>query len=506
MRLARLFSTQASAPVVTLSFQPKSTEASDSFGSDFLRLGLAAPNTSRSAGSAWRTYPERSRDTLCGTSRVTFETWRRSMSNNIQQFQRLTAFSDDARKPLDSWRSAYLAGANATRAFEDERHDVLLRASRGETLGDAPRLGRYDTQTYRVQAQAIDELSQLASRRADTGEAAPESPHARRAHAIRKRTAELRDTMYAATATSLSNTLAQIKYDRRDLFLLNEMTREAERERANGGAQVPLRLAIRADKCALKPAKSRSRLTAPTQRARREAANLAMLIGLAPGTPVTLDTLRARGFGRHENTVILNDAKSDCVMGGDCASFLFNRIREMEVATQNASDTLARMAGHREIGVRDLSAAQALVGDDLDEQTSLTSADLSVSLTSVRRRASLHSDDSYQREPAIDDVASLHSTPEPERSRALARQGSTDALPTSFGLERMPRHHRVADDVIPEEEENDESSTAPSIPSSPSPHTARGNRTRLDVYGRRIATRELGNHHDGYGNDWKLAA
>lgn len=490
MGLARLFSAQASAPVVTLSFQPKSTEDNDSFGSDFLRLGLAAPRTSKPPGRAWRTCPERHRAPIDGTCRVTFGAWLKVADSHIQAAQHLTVSSGDIREQLESWRDPFLASANADRAAEDARHNVLLRASRGENLHDAPCLRSYDMQNYWAQAQAVDTLSQSASCRTAEIEGVARTQRIRRTNAIRDSIVKLRDTLHGLTARSLDNTLMQLKYDRRDLFLLNDMTREAEKERASNGAGVPLRFAIRAGKCVLKPEKSRSRLTAPAQRARREAANLAMLIGLAPGTPVTLDTLRLRGFGRHENTVILNDAKSNDFMGGDGASFFFNRIREMEVAAKNASDILAQMAGNREIRARNHSITPALVGNDLYETASLlTSADLSESLTSVKRRASLHSDDSYQREPSVDDEASLHSTPEPERSREFVRQGSdpaanVDALPAAFRLDRMSHHYRVADQVILEEDESDESSAALSVAASPSPETAgaseRGTRRMAD--------------------------
>lgn len=472
MGLARLFSPRACAPVVLQAFHSKSPEVHDSFGSDFQRLG-GVPGALGNA-RAWRNCPSRSRVEIAGTSQVTFNAWLLDSSRDIQAVRNLAGASRDARSHLKAWRTSYLAAADVDRAFETARYEALSGIARGEVPEDVPRLRRFDMAAYGVQATSVAGIGQLiAELDAALGDAV-NHPLAPRLNLVREDLSRLRDEMTAFTTKSLNNKLTQIAYDRRDLFLLNEMAREAEKERARGGADVPLRLAFRGDRCVLKPAKSRAWLASGTHRAKREAGNLAMLIGLPTGAAVTLNTLRARGFGCHENTVVLNDAKSAYAAAGDHTSWFFNRIREMERSRQQANEVLSQM---RSTAMSALPPAytvpkgivEGVVDDDLQRvpPMSARASEWHAGLAKVGRASAAPDDASYRRSPSVDDAASERRGAghrSERRTEARGRKPVASPQPV-FGPDRATRLHRRAPvDVIPElREEGDDASSTSSL-------------------------------------------
>lgn len=469
MGLARLFSSGVCEPVVLQNLVAKSPERHDSFGSDFERLG-AMPTV---AGRAWRVYPERTRLEISGTSQISFNAWLIESSNDIRDAHELIATSPEVRDALAKWRNSYLVAANVERKFETGRFDVLRAVGTGQTPCEEAHVRDYPMAPYEVQAGAIRALDDIVSRADAEIERAPDARRALPAVMSQVGVDKLCHAMYALTDRSLSNKLTQIKYDRRDLFLLNDMTREAEKERSKDGANVPLRLAFRGDRCVLKPAKSRSWLTAEKLRAQREAANLAMLIGLPPGTRVTLDTLNARGFGRYESTVVLNDAKSDFVPPGNGASWLFNRIRDMERSAQRATDLLSELQTRSsEAAARERSVPHGLVDGDDADSLSAQSTDLDANLTSVKRLASVEEETSFRREGAVDEAASVSAsdaTPARSAFQEDGRRPSMTRAPTvTFGPDRVTRAHRQTQfEVIAEvNEDNVEEASV----SSTSPH------------------------------------
>lgn len=473
MGFARLFSTHVSAPVITRSFKSKSPDADNGFGSDFQRLGQVAPSSTKSAGRAWRICPERTRTEFHGTSLISFGAWLVDSGKDIQAAQELTASSTVVRDQLKVWRASFVDSTNADRAYEGRRHNARMLIERGDAPSEEVGVRGYDVQAHRVQAGAIDALSRLSAAQTPVSQEVPGTALADRGREAREGLAELCTAMYQLTAKSLRNRITQIRYDQRDLFQLNDMTREAQKERSFGGADVPLRLAVRGDKFILKPAKSRSRLAMPKQRARCEAANLAMLVGLAPGEKVTLGTLHARGFGTQETTFVLNDALSKGI-DHDRASWLLNRTCEMQAAKGRAEDILAKMTDTQAEAYRVSAMPQALFDNDLDETSSTSSEMLLTELTSVTRTGSPQSeasDRSYVRASSVDDdVISAASTPEAVRvldtvlreseqahasERANSRPHRVGVPPLSLTPGRFERQPCVSRLTIEEEAEGE---------------------------------------------------
>lgn len=471
MGFAGLFSSRATTPVITLSFVSKSEDADNGFGSDFRQIGQVAPDAAKSAVRAWRHCPERSRAEIDGVSKVSFCAWLVKSDEDIRDAQDLIWSSYVERNAFNVWQTSFVDSTNAACMYESRRHEALSCIGREEDGPEAVDVRRFGGQEHLIQAGAIDALSRLAAPPAIVSHCTTGAHPARGAGIVREDVAQRLTSMCELTMKSLRNQLAQIKCDQRDLFLLNDMTREAEKERARGGANVPLRLAIRGDKCVLKPAKSRSRHTMPTQRARREAANLALLVGLAPNAEVTLDTLRARGFGIQENTFVLNDAMLKSTAGGERVSWFFNRTREMQVAKRDAEAVLLKLTDTLAETSRVKAPPQALVDNDIYEAFS-ASADglnggLAAGLTSVKRSDSPRSDvseTSYRRAPSVDHDTFSCSTPEPVRElAAMLREYECESADFRSNLESAPpaasasaglvRQHRVMDLTIEEAEE-----------------------------------------------------
>ncbi|AJC21785.1 hypothetical protein [Pandoraea pulmonicola] len=367
MGFPRIFSSQVTPPVVTLSQRPKSGDLHDSFGTDFERLGQTSPIASKSPSARpWRVCPERARTVPGGTRQVSYGAWLADSGRDCYAVMGMTAgvaALGPVGDALRDWRMSFLTDVNAARDFEGDRHDALRDIGWGSRVFDVPRLRAFHMGAFQVQANAVAGLSAWIAQQSAAGEAsAPADLDATIDAALVERATDLRDTMFVYTAKSIRNRIAQLNCERRDLFLLNDMTREAEGIVGKGGENVPLRLAVRGDKCVLKPAKSRSRFPICIQRARREAAALALMLGRSPNEPVTLKTLRDQGFGRHESTVLLGDARWTGVDMAPDEPWLFGRIRELENAKRSGFSLLDEMKDSVNRPYR--AGAPALVVDD----------------------------------------------------------------------------------------------------------------------------------------------
>lgn len=468
MGFPRIFSSQVTPPVVTLNHRAKSGDLHDSFGSDFERLGQTSPLASKSPTRPWGACPVRRRSTPGGTMQVSYHAWLADLGRDCHAAMAMKAgpaACDAVSGRLRNWQKSFLTDIDARRRFEGDRHDALHDIGRAGRVSDAPHLRAFPMGACQVQVKAIAGLStwlarQSASRATSAlspgdpaNDAAPEAAGRTIAQiaarlAMLAHATDLRDTMFVHTAKSISNRIAQLTCERRDLFLLNDMTREAEDIVGRAGERVPLRLALRGDKCILKPAKSRSMFPACVRRARREAAALAMMLGHSPNEPVTLQTLRDQGFGRHESTVLLGDARwAGPLETARDESWLCGRIRELENAKRVGLGLLETM---RESVARSYrAAAPALAVDDSAPdavaQTPLAgpaepslSRDAHEPARAAPREAMMPSEGTHRRASCVDDL-----TPEaltPPLGPPVAQSSPVDEAQPRSGPARSGRH------------------------------------------------------------------
>jgi hypothetical protein len=116
--------------------------------------------------------------------------------------------------------------------------------------------------------------------------------------------------MLSLTTDLLERKRAEVKAETSALAALNGMACDAAKAVANGGGNVPLRLAVVDGQWVLKPAKSKSLFRSRQVSARADAARLALLLGCRADTPITLATMKSKGVGVKAYSKVLDDAKS----------------------------------------------------------------------------------------------------------------------------------------------------------------------------------------------------
>ncbi|WP_374619454.1 hypothetical protein [Pandoraea sp.] len=201
--------------------------------------------------------------------------------------------------------------------------------------------------------------------------------------------AALRDSMLRLTMNSHDRRGDLIRSELNALIALNDMAREAERELTNGGADVPLRLAVRDGNWVLKPAASTSRFARNKTRAANDSARLALLLGYPADRPVTLTMIRSRGFGAHEYTSVLNDARSS---GREAArSWLAGRALDIDTwkAAGNAvhDDLTPAATSPAPAGTRASSLDDSLLDEDRASTVDNGHLSLDSSRSTVARQA-----------------------------------------------------------------------------------------------------------------------
>ncbi|RRJ31258.1 hypothetical protein [Pandoraea apista] len=356
----------------------KPPDDGNSFGSDFQRLGLVSTSALSPIGKAWQTYPARQRSDLenCG---IPLESWCSARDWDVAQANRLEAHPLMPRsvgETLECWRTAYLDAIGNEVSFERDRSTAMRSVRNGVPLAinsmrrDIPHSAKHFVRTFdvapvRAQLEQIEPLNH-AIRELDT--LIPSLPHGEGKRIAEGNLAELvalRNAMQNLSLNVCERKRDELKVEIRALIALNDMTREVEREMHNGGADVPLRLSVRDGNWVLKPAASTSWFAKNKMRAANDAARLALLLGYPANQRVTLRMIRERGFGAHEYTLLLNDARSGGQ--GGTGSWLAGRALDIDVAKSEGSAVLDGAMQAFE-GRRPDDALEPVLDDDMYDE------------------------------------------------------------------------------------------------------------------------------------------
>lgn len=265
---------------------------------------------SKPTRKAWAKYPERTYRTPDGDACVSFLEWARERGEQSHIAANLKA--DDfvptqIRDQLGAWRASLMIFETGVLAFESRRYNTLLGA-RANKAADVGHLRKFDMSAHVEQLVAIRSLGgSVTAADALVAEAEDEISRAE-CEQIQRHMTSLHDSALDTTHISLRSRLALLDRELAEIKVVNELTTVAQRERVNGGASVPLRLARRGDRYVLKPAATRSLFENKQKRARTEAASLALLLGLPASSAITLNVLDERGFGRPGNSFLNADA------------------------------------------------------------------------------------------------------------------------------------------------------------------------------------------------------
>ncbi|WP_017235147.1 hypothetical protein [Pandoraea sp. B-6] len=359
------------SPVQLISItRSKPPDDGNSFGSDFQRLGSIATSALGSTGKPWQSYPVRPRSTQANSG-IPLGTWCGERDREVLHAKRLRA---DPLMPkfvgegLGRWRTQFTDAVAADVTFERARASSMQRVRHGIPAEPTRFVRTFATGSVRAQLGEIARLSDEVGKLTATIPSLPDGSARKIALRNRDDLAALRDAMARLTMNSHGRKDDLLRSELNALIALNDMAREAERELTNGGADVPLRLAVRDGNWVLKPAASTSWFARNKTRAANDSARLALLLGYPADQPVTLKMIRSRGFGAHEYTTVLNDARSS---GRDAArSWL--AVRALDIDTWKAAiravyDGLSPSDTHRAPADTPTPAHDdSLLGDELD--------------------------------------------------------------------------------------------------------------------------------------------
>ncbi|VVE04154.1 hypothetical protein PEP31012_02277 [Pandoraea eparura] len=311
--MGTIFAASRSLPVHLISInRSKPPDDGNSFGSDFQRLGSVATSALGSTGKPWQSYPVRPRSTQANNG-IALGSWCAERDREVLHAKRLRA---DPLMPkfvgegLERWRARFVDAVDADVTFERARASAMQRVRHGIPAEPTAFVRTFATGAVRAQLGEIARLSDEVRKLTATIPALPDGSARKIALRNRDDLATLRDAMAQLTLNSHGRKDDLLRSELNALVALNDMAREAQREMTNGGADVPLRLAVRDGNWVLKPAASTSWFARNKTRAANDAARLALLLGYPADRPVTLKMICARGFGAHEYTTVLNDARS----------------------------------------------------------------------------------------------------------------------------------------------------------------------------------------------------
>ncbi len=310
--MGAVFGASRHSPVqILFADSSKPPDDGNSFGSDFQRLASVSTSPLRSTAKSWQTYPVRARSPE-ENSGIPLGQWCAERASEAIQADRLKAdplapkFVGEA---LERWRTSFHEAINADETFERDRSSEMQRVRYGIPVCAGPFVRAFDVESVRAQLGEIvllnDEISRMEADAQSTPEGVPKKMLLKNLNDL----AALADAMGTLTMNLHGRRTNALRAELGTLIALNDMAREAEREMTNGGADVPLRLAVRNGNWVLKPAVSTSWFSHNKTRAANDSARLALLLGYPADQPVTLKMIRDRGFGVHEYTSVLNDAR-----------------------------------------------------------------------------------------------------------------------------------------------------------------------------------------------------
>lgn len=325
----------------------------NSFGSDFQRLGSVATSALAPLGKAWQTYPARQRSDL-ENSGIPLGSWCGERDRDVLRANRLQAHPLMPKlvgETLERWRATYLDAIAKDVSFERDRSTSMQLVRNGIQLGVEPFVRTFDVAPVRAQLEEIAPLNDEIRKLRATVQSLPDGEGKRIAQGSLADLASLRDAMLDLTLGAHERKRDELKVEISVLIALNDMAREAEREMRNGGANVPLRLCVRDGNWVLKPAASTSWFAKNKTRAANDAARLALLLGYPADQRITLKTIRERGFGAHEYSSVLNDARA--LGQGSTCSWLAARALDIDVwkrAGSTVLDDVMRTHERRRLG------------------------------------------------------------------------------------------------------------------------------------------------------------
>lgn len=308
--------TLASWPVSCLSrTKPRSDVAAHRMGSDLRHVGSIPKSEFTATREAWQSYPAQR---LAPEYKKGF-----SLSDSLRELHLDHLAGDRAFSALqkanpanalaETWHTSFVNEIVADAAYQERR----LAGKGDDSPSGIGSFGRpFDGLRLVRMIHAVADLrnecpsaAQLESPE-EYGYCDPEEIQALRDRLEHDNTTGVVNEMLRLTTDLLERKRAEVKAETSALAALNGMACEAAKEVANGGGNVPLRLAVVDGQWVLKPAKSKSVFRRKQVSARADAARLALLLGCPADTPITLATMKSRGVGVKAYSKVLDDAKA----------------------------------------------------------------------------------------------------------------------------------------------------------------------------------------------------